>query len=74
MANSAEAMKVARVKGREDSESTEGNAEQWTLYVDDASNDTRFGASVIVISLEGHKIHCAIHFVFKASNNHYANV
>ena len=37
--------------------------------MDDASNDTRFGAGVMLISPEGHKIHCAICFGFKASNN-----
>ena len=47
----------------------EGDVEQWTLYVDDASNDTRFGASMMLISPEGHKIHYIIRFGFKASNN-----
>ena len=59
-ANSAEAAKVAGVRKREDSVPTERDAEQWTLYVDDASNDTRSGAGMILINLEGHKIHCAI--------------
>ena len=35
-------------------------AEQWTLYVDDASNENRSGASIILICPKGHKIHCAM--------------
>ena len=46
----------------------DGDAEQWTLYVDGASNDNGYEASIMLISPEGHKIHCAIHFGFKASN------
>ena len=37
--------------------------------MDGASNDTGFGASMMLISPEGHKIHCAICFGYKASNN-----
>ena len=37
--------------------------------MDDASNNTGSGASVMLISPEGHKIYCAIRFGFKASNN-----
>ena len=37
--------------------------------MDGASNDTRFRAGIKLISLEGHKIHCTLHFGFKASNN-----
>ena len=43
--------------------------EQWTLYVDGASNDIGFGAGIMLISPKGHKIHCALGFGFKASNN-----
>ena len=39
------------------------------LYVDDAFNDTRLEANMMLISPERHKIYCAIHFGFKASNN-----
>ena len=69
--NSAEATKAAGVRGREEFESVEGDAKQWTLYVDGAFNDTRSRsrASMMLISLEGNKIHCAIHFGFKTSNN-----
>ena len=44
-------------------------AEQWTLYIDGASNDIEYGANIMLISPEGHKIHCALRFGFKASNN-----
>ena len=57
------------VREREDSVPTEGGIEQWTLYVDGASNDIGFEVGMILISLEGHKIHCAIRFGFKVSNN-----
>ena len=68
-ANSAEAVKAMRVREREDSVPTEGDAKQWTLYVDSASNHITSGAGMILISPKGHKIHCAICFRFKASNN-----
>ena len=35
----------------------------------DASNDTGSGADIMLISLEGHKIHYALCFRFKVSNN-----
>ena len=37
--------------------------------MDDASNDTRFGASIMLISPEGQKIHCVLCSRFKVSNN-----
>ena len=37
--------------------------------MDEASNGTGSGAGIMLISPEGHKIHCAIRFGFKASNN-----
>ena len=67
--NSTEAAKVTRVREKENSISIEGDAEQWTPYVDGASNDTGFEAGMMLISPERHKIHCAIRFGFKASNN-----
>ena len=69
MTNSAEAVKATKVREREDSVPTEGDVEQWTLYVDGASNDTGSEVGMMLISLEGHKIHCALCFGFKASNN-----
>ena len=67
--NNTEAVKVAEVREKENSVPTKGDAEQWTLYVDGASNDARFGTGMMLISSEGHKTHCAICFGFKASNN-----
>ena len=71
-----EAAKAARVRGRKNSEPTEGDsepaegdAEQWTLYEDSASNDTGSRAGMMLISAKRHKIHCAIHFGFKVLNN-----
>ena len=69
MTNSIEATKAVGVKGIEDSESTEGDTEHWTLYIDSASNDTGSGVDMMLISPEGHKIHCTIRFGFKVSNN-----
>ena len=37
--------------------------------MDGASSDIGSGPCMILISPEGHKTHCAIHFLFKASNN-----
>ena len=34
-----------------------------------ASNDTGSGVDIMLISPKVHKIHCALHFGFKASNN-----
>ena len=39
------------------------NAEQWTLYMDTASNDTGSRANIMLIS-PGHKIHYALRFIF----------
>ena len=36
---------------------------------DDISNDTEFRVGIMLITHEGHKIHCALCFGFKASNN-----
>ena len=67
--DSVEAAKAARVRERDNSISTEEGAEQWTLYMDGASNDNGFGVGMILISPEGHKIHRVIRFGFKALNN-----
>ena len=42
---------------------------KWKLYVDGASSENGLGASILLISLEGHKITSAVQFKFKASNN-----
>ena len=52
-----------------DSTVAKEDTKQWTLYVDDASNDTRSEAGIMLISPEGHKIHYALRFRFKVSNN-----
>ena len=39
------------------------------LYVDGSSNEGGSGASLILVSPEGHRMHCALRFEFKASNN-----
>ena len=57
------------LRERKDSIPTEGDAEQWTLYVDDASNDIGSRAGMTLISPEEHKIHCAKRFGFKTLNN-----
>ena len=42
---------------------------KWGLYVDGSSNDGGSGAGLILVSPEGHRIHCALKFGFKASNH-----
>ena len=42
---------------------------RWELYVDEASNENRAGAEVILVSPEGHRIHSALSFKFATSNN-----
>ena len=69
MNNRVEATKVVGVREKENFESTKGDDEQWTLYVDGASNDIVTEAGMMLISPEEHKIHCAIQFGFKTSNN-----
>ena len=69
IANNTEAVKATKVREKENSVPTKGDDEQWTLYVDDTFNNTGSGADMMLISLEGHKIHCAIYFRFKALNN-----
>ena len=66
MADIAEVVKVVEAQGEKNSAVAKG---QWTLYVEGAFNDTRSWASIMLISFEGHKIHCALNFKFKASNN-----
>ena len=41
----------------------------WKLYVDGSSNEGGYGACLILISSEEHRVHCALRFGFKASNN-----
>ena len=41
----------------------------WKLFVYRSLTDKGAGSKIVLISLEDHKIHCAIMFNFKASNN-----
>ena len=45
------------------------DAGPWILYIYGASNKNGFGAGMMLISPEGHKIHYALCFRFLASNN-----
>ena len=73
MTNNTEAVKPTGEREKENSVPTEGAAKHWTLYVGGASNDTGSKARMMLISPEGHKIHCAIRFGFKMSNNKAKN-
>ena len=55
--DNVEVVKVVEALGEKNSTAVKGDSKQWTLYVDDASNDTEFGADIMLISPEGHKIH-----------------
>ena len=73
MTSSAKVVKgVETKKGRTSTTKNEDNSddvEQWTLYVDSASNENGSGAGMMLISLEGRKIHCSLRFGFQTSNN-----
>ena len=60
-----EAVKVVEAQEEKNSALAKGDAKQWTLYVDSASNDTGSGVGIMLISPEGHKIHCALRFGFR---------
>ena len=60
----AEATKVVEAGDKENSTLSQEDTQWWTLYVDDAFNENESGAGKMLISLEGHKIHCALHFRF----------
>ena len=42
---------------------------KWGLYIDRSSNEGGSGAGQILVSPEGHRMHYALRFKFKASNN-----
>ena len=42
---------------------------KWGLYVDGSSNEGGSGGGRILVSPKGHRMHCALKFSFKASNN-----
>ena len=52
-----------------ESEDNSDDAEQWTLSMDGASNENGPRAGMMLISPEGHKIHCALCFRFQALSN-----
>ena len=56
MVDNVEAAQVGEAQREKNSTLVKGDAEQWTLYVDDTSNDTEFEASIMLISPEGHKM------------------
>ena len=56
--------RMSVIKSKDNSD----DIEQWTLYVDDASNENGSGASMILISPEGYKIRCALCFGLQALN------
>ena len=39
------------------------------LYVDGSSNEGGSGVGLILVNREGHRMHCALRFGFKASSN-----
>ncbi|KAL5555089.1 hypothetical protein UlMin_037325 [Ulmus minor] len=48
---------------------TQTQNSQWKLYVDGSSTETSSGARIILVSPDGVKLSCAVHFKFKATNN-----
>ena len=64
----AEATKVMEAQGEKNSTLAKGTLNNGP-YMDDASNDTGSGADIMLISPEGHKIHYALCFRFRALNN-----
>ncbi|XP_074324068.1 uncharacterized protein LOC141660988 [Apium graveolens] len=48
---------------------SQNNAPWWSLFVDEASNGDGAGAEIELISPEVHKIRCATHLAFHATNN-----
>ena len=50
-------------------EDNEENWPVWRLFVDGSSNEHNSGVGLILITPEGHRIHCTLRFDFSASNN-----
>ena len=44
------------------------NIPKWGMYVDESSNERGSGTGLILVNPEGHHMHCALRFGFKASN------
>ena len=53
----AEITKAMEARDKEGSAPTQGDTQQWALYIDGASNENGSGAGMMLISPEGHKIH-----------------
>ena len=62
-------MKVVETRNGEDSALRQEDTKQWILYVDGASNENGSKVDMMLVSLEGHKIHCTQRFGFHVSNN-----
>ena len=58
MTDNAEAAKMVETGNGETPVVRQKDVEQWILYVDDASNKNGSRAGMMLISPEGHKIHC----------------
>ena len=69
MTSGVEAVKSVKIRNGEDSTLRQEDTEQWILYMDGASNENGSQADMMLVSLEGHKIHCKMCFGFHASNN-----
>ena len=69
MTNGIEATKVVEARDKKNFAPTQEDTQQWTLYVDGASNENGSGAGMMLISPERDKIHCVLHFGFQVSNN-----
>ena len=67
--DNAEVVKVAKAQGEKNFAPAKGDVVSWALYVDDTSNDTIFGAGIMLISPKRHKIHCALCFELRVLNN-----
>ena len=52
MVDIVEATKVVEAQGEKNSALEKGDTEQWTLYMDDASNNTRIGAIIMLVTPE----------------------
>ena len=61
----AEAAKMVETGNSENSILGKEDTEQWTCSMDGASNENRSGADMMLISPEGHRIHCTLHFGFQ---------
>ena len=48
---------------------TTAKVPNWGLYMDGSSNEGGLETGLILVSLEGHRMNCALRFGFKASNN-----